>query len=90
MIIIFIYTMIQFEIITYNGQPYPTGVYIFGWSLTSLCLIQLPLFMVIAIYRRKDTSVTDKIRSAFKPQENWGPQNFVLKEQYDNYVVDNS
>lgn len=83
MISIFIYTMIKFELPLYNSQHYPDGVYAFGWFLTALCLMQLPIFMIIAIYNQKESSFRKKLQGAFQPLTSWGPKNSLLKAQYD-------
>jgi hypothetical protein len=83
MIAIFVYTMVKFELPLYNNQQYPTGVYIFGWLLTTFCLIQLPIFAIISIVNRKENSLKDKFLAACQPLPSWGPKDPLLKAQYD-------
>lgn len=84
MIIILIYFLSTLEVVKMDskGTPFPTLAYAIGGAITIFYLMQLPLFIMIAIIKNKGQTLYKKIRGAFKPANNWGPQDPILNRQY--------
>uniref|UniRef100_A0A336KCW2 Sodium-dependent nutrient amino acid transporter 1 n=1 Tax=Culicoides sonorensis TaxID=179676 RepID=A0A336KCW2_CULSO len=66
--------------------PFPTGYKIIGYCLTSLIVLQVPVWMVIAIMQQKSTTLVEKIFDAFKPTADWGPRDPDLRVKYLKYL----
>lgn len=63
------YSVAQAEPVTYNNsEPYPTWANIFGWFLAALSMVQIPLWAIGSLYKRRGN-----LRSAFEPTSAWGP-----------------
>lgn len=58
-----------------------------GWTITAMGLIQLPLWAVIAVIKQKGDTLSEKIRSAFRPSPKWGPKDPVTLEKYQKYIA---
>lgn len=56
MIVILVYTLATFELVTYNGYVYPDSAYAVGWCIAALGVMQLPLFTIYAIVKQKESS----------------------------------
>ncbi|XP_037946222.1 sodium-dependent nutrient amino acid transporter 1-like isoform X2 [Teleopsis dalmanni] len=82
MTMILIYFYATYTQLTYNDVPYPTWAYALGWTITSLGVLQVPIWMCVAIIRDPGTTLAEKIRGAFSPKPNWGPSDPLLREQY--------
>ncbi|XP_017855353.1 sodium-dependent nutrient amino acid transporter 1 isoform X3 [Drosophila busckii] len=86
MTIILIYFYATYEPITYNDQLFPTWAYGIGWAITAFGIMQLPLWMFVAIVRDPGVTLSEKIRGAFRPKKNWGPSDPLLREQYNKQI----
>jgi hypothetical protein len=53
---------------------------VFGWCLSSLCLLQLPIWAVITIMKQEEKTLLEKIINAFKPNSEWGPNDVEKSE----------
>lgn len=58
-----------------------------GWTITAFGLIQLPLWAIYAVIKQKGDTLSDKIRSAFRPTLNWGPADPNNFERYHKYIA---
>ncbi|XP_023170220.1 sodium-dependent nutrient amino acid transporter 1 isoform X2 [Drosophila hydei] len=86
MTIILIYFYATYEPLIYNNQPFPTWAYGVGWTITAFGVMQLPLWMLVAIIREPGNTLGEKIRGAFRPKKNWGPSDPLLREQYNKQI----
>ncbi|KRG02916.1 sodium-dependent nutrient amino acid transporter 1 isoform X2 [Drosophila mojavensis] len=86
MTIILIYFYATYEPLIYNNQAYPAWAYGIGWSITAFGVIQLPLWMLVAIIREPGNTLGEKICGAFRPKKNWGPSDPLLREQYNKQI----
>lgn len=90
MISILIFTLNGFELPKDNNEKnFPTIVYVFGWSLTTLCLIQFPIFAFVSIIKQKGNKFMEQVKKAFQPLNNWGPQDPKISIRYNNYLNEN-
>lgn len=46
-----------------------------GWSISCICLIQVPLWALIAILKQSRQTWKEKFLAAFSPNNDWGPNN---------------
>ncbi|KAH8266665.1 hypothetical protein KR018_008020 [Drosophila ironensis] len=86
MTVILIYFYATYQPLTYNNVIYPTWAYSIGWVITSLGILQLPIWMIVAIIRDPGRGLGQKIRGAFTPKKNWGPMDPLLREQYHKEI----
>ncbi|XP_032592356.1 sodium-dependent nutrient amino acid transporter 1 isoform X2 [Drosophila grimshawi] len=86
MTIILIYFYASYEPLTYNSQAYPPWAYAVGWTITAFGILQLPFWMLIAVFREPGSTLGEKIRGAFRPKKNWGPSDPLLREQYNKKI----
>lgn len=54
--------------------------------ITVFGILQLPIWMIVAIIRDPGESLWEKIRGAFTPKKNWGPLDPLLREQYNKEI----
>nr|XP_016945681.1 sodium-dependent nutrient amino acid transporter 1 isoform X2 [Drosophila suzukii] len=86
MTVILIYFYATYEPLTYNNIIYPNWAYSIGWMITAFGILQLPIWMIVAIIRDPGKTVGAKIRGAFTPKKNWGPIDPLLREQYNKEI----
>ncbi|XP_055691980.1 sodium-dependent nutrient amino acid transporter 1-like [Lutzomyia longipalpis] len=84
---ILIYTIVKLEPLTYRDQTYPTAAYAAGWILSTLGLMQFPLWALYAIKKQKVQGVWNKLHSALQPKANWGPLDENLLREYQSYTA---
>ncbi|KAH8323332.1 hypothetical protein KR067_005258 [Drosophila pandora] len=83
---ILVYFYATYEPLTYNNVIYPFWAYSIGWMITAFGILQLPIWMIVAIIRDPGKTVGAKIRGAFTPKKNWGPMDPLLREQYHKEI----
>ncbi|EDV30730.2 uncharacterized protein Dana_GF15004, isoform C [Drosophila ananassae] len=83
---ILVYFYATYEPLTYNNVIYPSWAYSIGWMITAFGILQLPIWMIVAIIRDPGKTVGAKIRGAFTPKKNWGPMDPLLREQYHKEI----
>jgi hypothetical protein len=52
MIVILIYNIVDFKVIKIGDNYFPTIAYIFGGCLSLLCLLPIPVFMCMELYKQ--------------------------------------
>uniref|UniRef100_A0A1A9WAV7 Transporter n=1 Tax=Glossina brevipalpis TaxID=37001 RepID=A0A1A9WAV7_9MUSC len=75
MLIIFIYSMLNIESLTYRGNVYPKSAEVAGWILFTIGLSQFPLWALWYIQGHYENSITTTIKSTLTPNSKWGPSN---------------
>ncbi|XP_001357370.4 sodium-dependent nutrient amino acid transporter 1 isoform X2 [Drosophila pseudoobscura] len=86
MTVILIYFYATYEPLTYNDKIYPGWAYSIGWTITAFGILQLPVWMIVAIVRDPGRTLGEKITGAFTPTKNWGPLDPLLREQYHKEI----
>lgn len=66
--------------------PFPVGYKIFGYCLTSLIVLQVPIWMVIAIVQQNGETLAGKVFDAFKPTADWGPRDPEMRMKYLKFL----
>ncbi|XP_018398128.1 PREDICTED: sodium-dependent nutrient amino acid transporter 1-like [Cyphomyrmex costatus] len=75
LLVIFFYTLANLELLKYNKKFYPYSVYVVGWILFSIAVLQIPLWIIIAIFKKRSLPFRKMIKQAFQPSKSWGPRN---------------
>ncbi|XP_077293803.1 sodium-dependent nutrient amino acid transporter 1-like [Arctopsyche grandis] len=86
LIVILTYSLITLEKISYNGVEYPTSAIVCGWLLSGCGIFLLPLFAMIAFYKRRDLGIPEMFLSAFRPREEWGPVDLSTKKEWLTFI----
>ena len=75
---ILIYFLATYEPLTYQGKPYPALAEYAGYGLTTLAIMQLPIWLIHALYKagRKEA------RTIFSPTSEWGPARQEVREEW--------
>lgn len=71
---ILVYYIATYKPLLYEGREYPPEYIYFGWGLTGLAVIQLPIWMLHSLCTEKG--------NIFKPNADWGPTNKITKEDW--------
>lgn len=63
---------------------------VFGWCLSAFGILQLPLWGIYAVYRRRNEgeSILKRILVSFKPTSDWGPIDPILNEKYKQFRLE--
>lgn len=61
-----IYILIHFELPRDGIFEYPFIAHAIGWCLTTICMIQLPIFAIYKIYHRKNATLWEVIYFTFR------------------------
>ncbi|XP_077294962.1 sodium-dependent nutrient amino acid transporter 1-like [Arctopsyche grandis] len=87
LIVILIYSLITVlsTAINYSGIPYPTSAIVCGWILSAFGISLVPMFALFSFYKRRHLGVQEMFLSAFKPKEEWGPVDPVIKNDWLNF-----
>ncbi|XP_015175936.1 PREDICTED: sodium-dependent nutrient amino acid transporter 1-like isoform X1 [Polistes dominula] len=80
--VIFIYNMINLELLTYNGLFYPNIAYVIGWILFSIAVVQIPLWILVAILKNRHLPFPEIIFQSFRPSKHWSPSNNETKKKW--------
>lgn len=86
MTVILIYFFATYEQLTYNGVLYPNWAYALGWTISCFGVLQLPIWMIVAIFQQPSGTFSERFMNAFKPKRSWGPANRQLREQYHKEI----
>lgn len=74
LITIFLYTVIMMQPLTYGGVEYPTSAHVAGYMLLALGVLQIPLWMSVALIKNRRLPTSQMIYKAFAPSADWGPR----------------
>lgn len=70
LMMLFIYSVVEWEDPTYEGIPYPGWAIGIGWFLAGISVVMIP---IVFIFRLFQSLFTGKISQVFQPAESWGP-----------------
>ena len=77
---IFIYFLVTYSPITYQGKLYPESAEYAGYVLTIFALCQIPIWFLHSLC----TGENKGIRGAFSPNSDWGPARQSVKREWLN------
>ncbi|XP_001355135.1 sodium-dependent nutrient amino acid transporter 1 [Drosophila pseudoobscura] len=82
MIVIFIYSMVTIEPITYSEQFFPEAGNVAGWLLFGIGAAQFPLWWMWYISHHREGSLGQSFVASLRPSDKWGPANPETKRQW--------
>ncbi|XP_011635872.1 sodium-dependent nutrient amino acid transporter 1-like [Pogonomyrmex barbatus] len=74
LITIFVYTVATLSPLTYGGVSLPESAHVAGWTILCLGVLQIPLWMLIAMWKNRELSFVQMLKKAFTPASEWGPR----------------
>ncbi|XP_078683122.1 sodium-dependent proline transporter-like isoform X1 [Branchiostoma floridae x Branchiostoma belcheri] len=72
MLFIFIFSLVTYTPVEYNGVTYPGWGVTLGLLMAFSSIIAIPLFAILALYNQEG-SFFERIRAACRPTASWGP-----------------
>lgn len=86
MTIVFIYSTITMEPLTYAGLNFPRSYIVAGWCLFLFALLQIPLWFSWYYFKNTKTdSLWNAFRKTFKYTKRWGPRDYNNKTEWLKY-----
>ncbi|XP_041452157.1 sodium-dependent nutrient amino acid transporter 1 [Drosophila obscura] len=82
MIVIFIYSMVTIEPITYSELVFPESANVAGWLLFGIGAAQFPLWWMWYISRHREGSMGQSFVASLRPSDKWGPANPETKRAW--------
>ncbi|XP_072761035.1 sodium-dependent nutrient amino acid transporter 1 isoform X2 [Anoplolepis gracilipes] len=74
LITIFIYTIATLSPLTYGGKSLPESAHAAGWTILCIGVLQIPLWMLIAMLKNRKLPLAEMLKKAFVPANGWGPR----------------
>ncbi|XP_050448006.1 sodium-dependent nutrient amino acid transporter 1-like isoform X1 [Cataglyphis hispanica] len=74
LISIFIYTIVTLSPLTYGGRLLPESAHAAGWTILCIGVLQIPLWMLIAMLKNRKLPLAQMLKRAFVPANGWGPR----------------
>ncbi|XP_055854043.1 sodium-dependent nutrient amino acid transporter 1-like [Episyrphus balteatus] len=87
MITVLIYTFVGYEPIKYKDYSYTTGMYIFGWIISALGILQLVIWGTVGYFEQSEG--TRRLQRAFQSMDDWGPLEKKLLIPYQAMMAEN-
>lgn len=83
MTIVFIYSTITMESLTYAGEKYPTPYLVAGWSIFLFAMLQLPLwFAWHLVLTKNQSSFYQVLKESFRATKRWGPRDINNRTEW--------
>ncbi|KAF2369075.1 Sodium:neurotransmitter symporter [Trinorchestia longiramus] len=86
LVVILCYTLAVAKPLTHGTYVFGTGANVFGLLLTLLAIAMVPVFFVVGLYKCPEVSFLESVKRLFKPSQEWGPQDPLLKEHYLDFI----
>lgn len=86
LMVIFVYTLVTHTRLKYDDYVYPDWADGIGWLIAILCMVQIPIFAIVAVVRQPGYSLLAKIRQASMPDPDWGPTDPDEREGWRQFV----
>merc|ERR1712223_2144805 len=66
---IFVFFIVTYEPLTYQGYEYPKAAQYGGWILTAFAVVQIPIWFLHSFF----TGDSRNCGAVFSPNKDWGP-----------------
>lgn len=83
---ILIYSYATYSPLLYKDEEYPPWAVAIGWTIFSLGVAQIPIFLIIAMMKYPGKTLKDRFFGSFQPKSDWGPWDSETKELYRREV----
>ncbi|ODM93610.1 Sodium-dependent nutrient amino acid transporter 1 [Orchesella cincta] len=71
---------------TYQGLEYPFIALAFGWTITAVTLLILPIAAIHSVMQMSGCSLRKKLIKSFAPTTSWGPRNPEIKRKWIEFT----
>ncbi|XP_014671775.1 PREDICTED: sodium- and chloride-dependent glycine transporter 1-like [Priapulus caudatus] len=83
LLFILLFNMISHVPVTYLGYDFPTWSLVFGWILTMLPIIPIPVYAIYhLIYVERKGTLWQRLRRSVRPSNAWGPAVEPYRSEY--------
>ncbi|XP_073819734.1 sodium-dependent nutrient amino acid transporter 1-like [Musca autumnalis] len=82
MMVVLLYSLLNYTPLTYKGEVYPMIYYAFGWLLWAVGISQVPIWFFYEIHKQSGENFKVRLQKALQPSSQWGPLNKKLLEEY--------
>ncbi|XP_012058557.1 PREDICTED: sodium-dependent nutrient amino acid transporter 1-like [Atta cephalotes] len=82
LITIFIYTIATLTPLTYGGTLLPGYAHAIGWTIFGIGIVQIPLWMLIAMLKNRKLPFIQMLKRAFAPVNEWGPREVQQRKDW--------
>ncbi|XP_018371466.1 PREDICTED: sodium-dependent nutrient amino acid transporter 1-like isoform X2 [Trachymyrmex cornetzi] len=82
LITIFIYTIATLSPLTYGGTSLPGYAHAIGWTILSIGVVQIPLWMLIAMLKNRKLPFIQMLKRVFAPVSGWGPREVQQRKDW--------
>ncbi|XP_018398178.1 PREDICTED: sodium-dependent nutrient amino acid transporter 1-like [Cyphomyrmex costatus] len=82
LITIFIYTIATLSPLTYGGTSLPGYAHAIGWTILCIGVVQIPLWMFIAVLKNRELPFIQMLKRAFAPKSGWGPREVQQRKDW--------
>ncbi|XP_071444037.1 sodium-dependent nutrient amino acid transporter 1-like [Hetaerina americana] len=83
--VVLIYSLVNSKPLTYIGIPYPTSAVVCGWLLSTVGVLQIPIWAAREYWKSNENTPYEKLASLFRSSSKWGPRNPKIKEEWMLY-----
>ncbi|XP_014609957.1 PREDICTED: sodium-dependent nutrient amino acid transporter 1-like [Polistes canadensis] len=82
LIVIFLYTVVNMSPLVYAGKTFPIGAHAAGVIILCMGILQIPVWMLLAILKNRHLPLKEMIRKAFQPTSQWGPKEMKYRKEW--------
>ncbi|RLU21304.1 hypothetical protein DMN91_005677 [Ooceraea biroi] len=68
--------------VTYGQRSLPASAHAAGWTLLCIGVLQIPLWMLIAMLKKRELPCMQMVKAAFAPVDGWGPQEVQQRKNW--------
>ncbi|KAJ8316545.1 hypothetical protein KUTeg_005902 [Tegillarca granosa] len=76
--------MISYKPPNYGTYIYPGYAQVIGWTVASIPIISIPVYIVIQLKHAPGTSLYEKLCVSLRPNEHWKPNKRSLHKEYES------
>ncbi|CAD7077283.1 unnamed protein product [Hermetia illucens] len=88
LIVIFVYSMVNYSPVTYSNNLYPDIAYVFGWLIIGLAFLQVPIWGGLNVWRNWTGGLIESIKKTIQPTELWGPRDSSSRAEWMKFKKD--
>ncbi|CAK1547194.1 unnamed protein product [Leptosia nina] len=89
MIVVFVYALVTVEALKFGGwYSYPVSAHVSGYLLLGVGIVFVPIFITIAMYKRRTGNLIETIKKAFHAKNTWSPRSPALSREWRAFKAD--
>ncbi|KAK2587415.1 hypothetical protein KPH14_003129 [Odynerus spinipes] len=82
LIAIFLYTVATLSPLVYAGRTFPSVAHAAGVIILCIGVLQIPIWMLLAMLRNRHLPLKEMISKAFRPTSQWGPKQLKYRKEW--------